>query len=41
MMATTGDLSAIGEYTSEILSELGMGAVEIETARGPLKATAK
>jgi len=41
MMATTGDLSDIGEYTSEILGELGMSAVEIEAARGPLKAAAE
>ena len=41
MMATTGDLSAIGAYTSEILGALGMTDSEIEKARGALQAAAE
>ncbi len=41
MMATTGDLSAIGAYTSEIFSALGMTDAEIKEARGPLQEAAE
>ena len=41
MMATIGDLSAIGAYTFEILGALGMMDAEIEEARGPLQAAAE
>lgn len=41
MMATGGDLPAIGQSTADILSELGLDDAEITAARGPLKAAAE
>ena len=38
MMSTTGDLSSVGEFTSEILGALGMNELEISSARGVLPA---
>lgn len=40
MMATTGDLSSIGEYSVEILQSLGMSEAEISAATGQIKADA-
>lgn len=41
MMSASGDLPSIGQETKRILSELGLSEMEIEAARGPLKAAAE
>ncbi|MEC9185028.1 MAG: CaiB/BaiF CoA-transferase family protein [Pseudomonadota bacterium] len=41
MMSASGDRPSIGQETNRILSELGLSKVEIEAARGPLKAAAE
>lgn len=41
MMATTGDLSTIGQFTTQVLGALGMSEAEILAARGPMQSTTK